>query len=77
MFETHGIKDIKGILEFPKLRKTTIVTLIEEDRQQIGLMLSEIEDVCQSEYCPPLTKKERCRQCSYYEFCYTKEMEQI
>lgn len=77
VFEAHGIKDIKGVLEYPKLRKTETVTLTDDDREQIGQMLSEIENVCQSECCPPLTRKERCRQCCYYEFCYTKEMEQI
>lgn len=76
VFEMHGIKDIKGILEFPKQRKTETVTLTDEDRQMIKSRLAKIEKICKEDTCPPLLKKERCKQCSYYEFCYTNEIEQ-
>lgn len=75
VFEMHGVKDIKGVLEFPKQRKTENVTLTDEDRQKIKDMLADIEKVCENEACPSLLKKERCKQCSYYEFCYTNEIE--
>lgn len=75
VFEMHGIKDIKGILEFPKQRKTETVTLTDEDRQIIKNRLAKIEKICKEDICPPLLKKERCKQCSYYEFCYTNEIE--
>ena len=76
VFEMHGVKDIKGVLEFPKQRKTENVTLTDEDRQKIKDMLADIEKACEEKACPPLLKKERCKQCSYYEFCYTNEIEQ-
>lgn len=75
VFEMHGVKDIKGVLEFPKQRKTENVTLTDEDRQKIKDMLADIEKACEEKVCPPLLKKERCKQCSYYEFCYTNEIE--
>ena len=75
VFEMHGVKDIKGVLEFPKQRKTGNVTLTDEDRQKIKDMLADIEKACEEKACPPLLKKERCKQCSYYEFCYTNEIE--
>jgi len=75
VFEMHGVKDIKGVLEFPKQRKTENVTLTDEDRQKIKDMLADIEKACEEKACPPLLKKERCKQCSYYEFCYTNEIE--
>ncbi|HCJ47440.1 MAG TPA: CRISPR-associated protein Cas4 [Prevotella sp.] len=75
VFEMHGVKDIKGVLEFPKQRKTENVTLTDEDRQKIKDMLADIEKACEEKTCPPLLKKERCKQCSYYEFCYTNEIE--
>ena len=75
VFEMHGVKDIKGVLEFPKQRKTENVTLTDEDRQKIKDMLADIEKACEEKACPPLLKKERCKQCSYYEFCYTTEIE--
>ena len=77
VFEEHGVKDVKGVLEFPKQRKTETVVLTDEDRQEIQRKLTAIEAVCKQENCPPLIKKERCRNCSYYEFCYTNETEQI
>lgn len=75
VFEMHGVKDIKGVLEFPKQRKTENVTLTDEDRQKIKDMLADIEKACEEKACPPLLKKKRCKQCSYYEFCYTNEIE--
>ena len=75
VFEMHGVKDIKGVLEFPKQRKTENVTLTDEDRQKIKDMLADIDKACEEKACPPLLKKERCKQCSYYEFCYTNEIE--
>ena len=75
VFEMHGVKDVKGVLEFPKQRKTENVTLTDEDRQKIKDMLADIEKACEEKACPPLLKKERCKQCSYYEFCYTNEIE--
>lgn len=76
VFEEHGIKDVKGMLEFPKQRKTETVTLSDDDRKEIRKMLADIEDVCQRDSCPPLLNKGLCKQCSYYEFCYTNETEQ-
>ena len=75
VFEMHVVKDIKGVLEFPKQRKTENVTLTDEDRQKIKDMLADIEKACEEKACPPLLKKEPCKQCSYYEFWYTNEIE--
>ena len=75
VFEMHGVKDIKGVLEFPKQRKTENVTLTDEDRQKIKDMLADIEKACEEKACPPLLKKEPCKHCGYYEFCYTNEIE--
>lgn len=77
VFEKHGIKDIKGVLEFPKQRKTETITLTNEDRKQIQQMITDIEDICQDNCCPHLINKGRCKLCSYYEFCYTNETEQL
>jgi len=52
VFEMHGVKDIKGVLEFPKQRKTENVTLTDEDRQKIKDMLADIEKACEEKACP-------------------------
>lgn len=73
VFEQHGLKNVRGLLEYPALRKTNEVFLSGADRNQIRRMIVEIEGVMKQEECPPLTRKGICRNCSYYEFCYAGE----
>ena len=73
VFEQHGVTDVKGILEYPTLRKTQTVVLSDVDRDSIQEMTSDIKRIIASNDCPPLQKKGICKNCSYYEFCYTKE----
>jgi CRISPR-associated exonuclease Cas4 len=73
VFEQHGVIDVKGILEYPTLRKTQAVVLSDVDRDRIKEMVTDIEGIITSDDCPPLQKKGICKNCSYYEFCYTKE----
>lgn len=75
VFETHGVDDIKGILEFPRQRKTQTVTLTSDDRVAIEQALDKIEELCKQEECPQPLYKALCKKCSYYEFCYTTETE--
>lgn len=75
VLEQHGIVDPSGILEYPKLRITEKVILTEEDRAEIARMTDEIKSIIEEDTCPPLTtRKGTCKQCSYYEFCYTNEL---
>lgn len=76
VFEQHGVTDVKGILEYPTLRKTQPVVLSDVDRDRIKEMLTNIRNIIESEECPPLQKKGICRNCSYYEFCFTKEIDE-
>jgi CRISPR-associated exonuclease Cas4 len=75
VFEQHGIDNIKGMLEYPELRKTSEVVLSDVDREGIAMMRQDIEKIVSQESCPPLVKKGLCKNCSYYEFCYSKEVE--
>jgi CRISPR-associated exonuclease Cas4 len=76
VFEQHGIEGVTGILEYPTLRKTEKIVLTDIDRDIIKDMLGDIENIIVSEECPPLQKKGICKNCSYYEFCFTKEIEE-
>ena len=76
VFEQHGVTDVKGILEYPTLRKTQPVVLSDVDRDRIKEMLTNIRNIIESEECPPLQKKGICKNCSYYEFCFTKEIDE-
>lgn len=75
VFEQNGITGLKGILEYPTLRKTQEVILSDIDRQAITEMKLDISKIIMDEKCPPLQKKSICKSCSYYEFCYSGEVE--
>ena len=76
VFEQHGIDGVKGILEYPLLRKTQEVILTDIDREEIQTIAEEITNVISQEQCPPVTKKGICKNCSYFDFCYTNELEE-
>ena len=76
VFEQHGVTDVKGVLEYPTLRKTQSVVLSDVDRDRIKEIIADIDKIISSEECPPLQKKGICKSCSYYEFCFTKEIEE-
>ncbi len=75
VFERNGIVGVTGILEYPVLRKRDTVVLSEVDRETIKTIEEEIVQIVENENCPPLAKKNICRNCSYYEFCYSTEEE--
>jgi CRISPR-associated exonuclease Cas4 len=76
VFEQHGVDGVTGILEYPTLRKTQQIVLSDVDRDMIKEMLADIDKVITSDDCPPIIKKGICKNCSYYEFCFTKEIEE-
>lgn len=76
VFEQNGIEGVIGLLEYPVLRKTQPVILSDLDREKIEAMKKDIEKIVSDENCPPLIQKSLCRNCSYFEFCYSKEVEE-
>lgn len=75
VFECNGIDGVSGILEYPKLRKTTEVFLSDVDRETILDMELKIREIISDESCPPIEKKGICRNCSFFDFCYAGEEE--
>jgi CRISPR-associated exonuclease Cas4 len=73
VFERNGIEGVTGVLEYPTLRKTEKVILSDVDRDMIREMESDIQQIIESDECPPLERKGICRNCSYFEFCNTRE----
>ena len=76
VFEQNGITGVTGILEYPTLRRTQEVILSELDRLEIEDMKTNIVRIISDDTCPPLQKKGICKNCSYYEFCYSREEEE-
>lgn len=75
VFERNGIEGVSGILEYPKLRRTTEIELSQVDREEIQMIEQNIHTIITNDFCPPLVKKGICKNCSYYDFCYSGEEE--
>jgi CRISPR-associated exonuclease Cas4 len=74
VLEENGI-NATGLLEYPKQRKTMEVFLSEADRKYIEDCKIEIERIINAEICPDRIAKPKCRNCSYFDFCYSSENE--
>lgn len=75
VFERNGIDGVTGILEYPALRKTQEAVLSDMDREQIKEMEVDIQRIISDNSCPSLQKKGICKNCSYFDFCYSQEEE--
>ena len=73
VFERNGMDGITGVLEYPALRKTQKVILDDADREQIKKMEDDILRIVSDDNCPALQKKGICKNCSYFDFCYSRE----
>jgi CRISPR-associated exonuclease Cas4 len=72
--EQAGIEEVSGLLEYPKERKTEEVFLSEPDRIYLTELLETIDKLIHQEQCPSLLNKPKCKNCSYYDFCYSNEV---
>lgn len=77
VFEQNGIIGCSGLLEYPTLRQTKHIDLSESDRKMLEEMGREINLIIHSDTCPPKDKKRICKNCSYYDFCYTVEPDEL
>jgi len=69
----NGIAAEEGLIEYPKLRITERVTLAPEEMDEVAQWEKEVETIVSREECPPVINKPMCKQCAYYDFCYTEE----
>jgi len=75
VLEKNGIKGVSGILEYPSLRQTNKIILTDADRAQIVLLESDICKIVDSNDCPVSIHSKICKKCSYFDFCYSSEIE--
>lgn len=73
VLERNGILDVTGILEYPKLRETKEVILTPDDRIKIQDMEQQIKSIISGETCPDKLPQRRCKNCSYFDFCWSGE----
>ena len=73
VLEQNGVIGATGLLEYPKLHRTEEVLLTIPDREAITEMLGEIEQLISGEQCPERIPIKRCKNCSYFDFCWSGE----
>ena len=66
----NGIDGVSGVLEYPKLRMTKAVDLSEADCVEIESWIDAIEQIKALEECPAVVRKNYCKSCAYYEYCF-------
>ena len=73
ILEQAGIEGVTGILEYPKLRRRSDVVLSDIDREEIVHILKKTMEITELETVPKAEKKQICKNCSYFEFCFVNE----
>jgi CRISPR-associated exonuclease Cas4 len=69
--EQYGFSDLRGVLEYPRLRLRETLTLTEADRAAIERQLADMTLLLESDQCPPVLNKPFCRKCAYCDYCYS------
>lgn len=73
LFELNGIPGVCGILEYPKLRQTSEITLQDSDRLYLQDTVRLINQLLHQDNCPARIRAKICKSCSYYDLCYIDE----
>ncbi len=73
LLQQNGIEGVTGILDYPKLRQTTTVTLTSSDEAYLQKASDQIKAIAEGEVCPPIINSKICKTCSYYDFCYIND----
>lgn len=68
-----GISEVKGMLEYPMIRKKEKVELLDDDMHKLEEIETDIKAVIVREQCPDRISKSFCRKCSYFDFCWSTE----
>ena len=65
-----GVDIRKGIINYPKQRRTTEVELSEEKEAEIRDTLEKIQEIKSLNQPPEILNSGICKKCGYDEFCY-------
>ena len=74
LFLLNGVNGVTGHIEYPRLRKTSEVFLIEPDIVFLKETVGAIKELIGQQTCPPVINAKICKKCSYYELCYIDEL---
>jgi CRISPR-associated exonuclease Cas4 len=66
-----GVDIRKGIINYPKQRRTTEVELTPEKETEIREIMGRVREVRSKIEAPPVLNSRICKKCSYEDFCYS------
>jgi CRISPR-associated exonuclease Cas4 len=65
-----GIEDLRGQIDYPKLRETKKVELTPALEREIERALAEMTRIVDAKQAPQVEWMKICRACSYAELCW-------
>lgn len=68
--EQKGIECKKGVIHYPKSRKTETVEINQADRIAIEEAIEEIGRIKNMKSPPKTAREKKCKSCSYFELCF-------
>ena len=68
--EKKGLIGLKGILDYPLLKKTVEVNLTDKDRENLDNIIIGIKEILRKESPPALEKNGICKKCAYFDLCF-------
>lgn len=66
-----GVDIRKGVINYPKQRRTTEVELTPEKEDEIAEAIGKIQEIEALERPPGVLNSKICKKCGYEDFCYS------
>jgi CRISPR-associated exonuclease Cas4 len=75
LLRKNGIRAEHGTIEYPKIRQTERVELLDVDVSEVERWIKSATEIIQRENCPPTLPISKCKSCSYFDFCWAGEVD--
>lgn len=66
-----GVEIRKGVINYPKQKRTTEVMLTPEGENEIKNAVEKVIEIKNMEQSPTVLNSKICKKCSYEDFCYS------
>ena len=66
----RDVKEIKGKVDYPLLKKSVIVELSDKDIEILEKITSEILEIENMDVPPVTANHKLCKKCAYYDLCF-------
>lgn len=68
--ERRGIKNIEGQIDYPLLKQTKDIFLVQEDRDILEQAENQILEIMNQDKPPAKLESKICKKCAYFDLCY-------